>query len=1542
MPNQRIQGPEGFIDFPDTMSRDQITQAMQKLYPPKRGPELQLPSGPASPQLPALQRPLGPIPGATSDSYEPSTWSRIADTASKLPLVNTQTPYGISRGVGAGDALGLGGYSKIAQGVGEVASARELNPMHPIRPLAEGTAHAASGLFEAATPLMIAGGLEAPVAMATGLGGSIVGGEAGSRAAKAAGASPEAQEFWGVAGSAAGGLTSGLGSWLRGEARVEPTKIESVKGETHAAPIREAAKIETPKTPEARIEAPKPAPVEAAPSSPTPGSADYEALRRKVARLESTKTVESPEFAAGEKPDYLKRKLTLTGTGQTMVDRSPYPDAPTMANRHMQRYQIAMNDVAKLKEAGADPVRIDQVKTEGLRALTTWGQYATREDVDATLASLRTNLDEKGAQLARARNVTNDLIQGKLSFSGLKPGADQISRAEFTKIAGHELPTIPKGFVDTLPQDIQQFIEGAKPKDAKEMIVRQWGAKYLTDRMLSVMDEHTKTSEVAAAIAKGKQIDPSTISRYMVLSKEGVKPPKPEVPIEEKAFNYARSATQAGVKLYGKGNFKITEKAGKFRVERLDNQTSAQPEVRGAAEKPTPRESPEPVQAAEATKGPGEPVPPAERSPIEPLPPLQKLEGAMRVTDPAAMETIDKDMERRGLASPGQNLGRRIEDRAANPVLSEDVKAAQPTPEQGLADSTLYNDLVQNYMKKGMAKGTAETMARNKIEREKGAFNMWNKTAGAVSGTNHIVGNILQTLGGSITPEGQQGRNIMRSVFGERARSIDQLYTKFHEVMMSHEGDSIQDLIRFNNAAERKPGSTFLNAQDQAVADSFQDIYQNILWPTLQQINPDKFGPGIENYFGRLFKGKNGQLTAQSMILSKQPFEGGKAFTRSRVNDWIDESIGHGAEPVTNNPVKMQMLVMNQIVKYISAHKAFEEFKDKSLVQWAKVGATRPQGWRMIDDSIFKPRVPGQGGLVEYGNYWAHPDIAKIFNRWMKPGLRGNAIYDPLRNLADTQNMIQLGFSGFHFTFTSVAGAATSDVALGLQQMFNYGKPMKGFGSMMKGLSIVPSSIDTYRLGNMMREEWTVPGTYPFLGKYADLMEDVGGGIGSQNLLQEGQRTAAFKKAFKDGDVVSSLKTGLPALAEFSSKWLMQNYVPNLKMGAFTKMAMEQYDSLLSKGASPDQIRTEVGRTWDSVDNRFGLLRYDNRFWNKTARDLAQLTVRSVGWNWGTLSELFGGTLDVGKFGVGKAAQALGGKPTDLSAKAAYVMALPMVVGTMGAIMHYGMTGAAPQKLEDYFYPGPEGAKISLPGYHKEAFSAIRSLNQSERQGDSFLNKIHPLMQQTYEMWTNQDYYGTEIRHKGDTPVQQAAELGKYLTLHNIPLPFQSGLQQYDKSAGDWRSTAEHFAAGEAGFFPAPKWVGQTKAEQETFDYAKRQWAIGPRTTAEFTRRQTMYQLRYQMDHGKFDGEGLGRALATGRITGDDAMKLIDESEDHLSPFQREFKSIPLTNQLDILSKYAKPEEKAQLFPLLKLDTLPKLLPEQQEEAERKLEELGK
>jgi hypothetical protein len=47
------------------------------------------------------------------------------------------------------------------------------------------------------------------------------------------------------------------------------------------------------------------------------------------------------------------------------------------------------------------------------------------------------------------------------------------------------------------------------------------------------------------------------------------------------------------------------------------------------------------------------------------------------------------------------------------------------------------------------------------------------------------------------------------------------------------------------------------------------------------------------------------------------------------------------------------------------------------------------------------------------------------------------------------------------------------------------------------------------------------------------------------------------------------------------------------------------------------------------VENRMGQMTYDNLFMNRTAKDLAMLTVRSVGWNIGTLREIGGGIGDV-------------------------------------------------------------------------------------------------------------------------------------------------------------------------------------------------------------------------------------------------------------------------------------------------------------------------
>jgi hypothetical protein len=89
----------------------------------------------------------------------------------------------------------------------------------------------------------------------------------------------------------------------------------------------------------------------------------------------------------------------------------------------------------------------------------------------------------------------------------------------------------------------------------------------------------------------------------------------------------------------------------------------------------------------------------------------------------------------------------------------------------------------------------------------------------------------------------------------------------------------------------------------------------------------------------------------------------------------------------------------------------------------------------------------------------------------------------------------------------------------------------------------------------------------------------------------------------------------------------------------------------LPPNASRDDDRAALGRAWDSVDNRLGQLVYDNLFWDKTLKDLAMASVRSVGWNLGTIRELGGGTIDLGKAALGAAR----GQRPELTERASYV-----------------------------------------------------------------------------------------------------------------------------------------------------------------------------------------------------------------------------------------------------------------------------------------------
>ena len=105
-------------------------------------------------------------------------------------------------------------------------------------------------------------------------------------------------------------------------------------------------------------------------------------------------------------------------------------------------------------------------------------------------------------------------------------------------------------------------------------------------------------------------------------------------------------------------------------------------------------------------------------------------------------------------------------------------------------------------------------------------------------------------------------------------------------------------------------------------------------------------------------------------------------------------------------------------------------------------------------------------------------------------------------------------------------------------------------------------------------------------------------------------------------------------------------------------------------------------------------------------------SVRSVGWNTGTIREIVGGAADIRKAVPSREAPTPGGKPNwkspDVSTRLSYIIALPIVVVMIGALVNYLYTGESPKDFKDVYAPRtgrfvngrPE--RVWMPSYMKD------------------------------------------------------------------------------------------------------------------------------------------------------------------------------------------------------------------------------------------------
>jgi hypothetical protein len=664
------------------------------------------------------------------------------------------------------------------------------------------------------------------------------------------------------------------------------------------------------------------------------------------------------------------------------------------------------------------------------------------------------------------------------------------------------------------------------------------------------------------------------------------------------------------------------------------------------------------------------------------------------------------------------------------------------------------------------------------------------------------------------------------------AQAFDQSFHALEMARRAIDREPVERQVDFTDRMER--GEKQQDQAEQVLANALRG--QLDAWAKkIHGLGRGYLSNAIENYMGHVWGNYAEWATrepamatqpemearARSQGMQKQPLRGSGNFLKQRSFPTQKEGIEAGLVPVTYNPVDLTLIKLQEMQRFYYGTVLADNLKQKGMARWVRAFPedekdARLAGWMPLDDTIFKPRTYGENmaGRNEPGNYWAPEPLARVFNNYMSQGLHGqSAIYDAFRKGNNGLNSLQLGISGFHAAFVT-ADTAMSKVALGLQQL-SQGKPIRGMGNIASGMSGV-SVVQTVMRGSELRKAWLEPEqATPEMQKIVDALK-VGGGRMSMPRFYQTSASGSFFHSFADlKDPRGAMYSVAQMFRDEPSMWkktlvvpfrmaartldtiqqpLMGALVPRAKLGVFADMAQNWLRD--NPTATAEQVSAAMTKFADSVDNRLGQLNYDNLFWDKTMKDIAFITTRSVGWNLGTVREIGGAAADTAS--QLKAMAQL--KKPELTTRMAYVIAMTAVTAEIGAVLTYISTGRGPQSLMDYFYP-PTGdtddngvqQRRSIPGYMKDVIAFTKDPQQT------VLNKTAPLLEAGNQIRQNRDYYGASIydpkfdrgpfQAYGDWVLNQAAPF----SVRGIGKLHEQGASSLDQALGFF------------GFQPAPK-----------------------------------------------------------------------------------------------------------------------------------------
>ena len=519
------------------------------------------------------------------------------------------------------------------------------------------------------------------------------------------------------------------------------------------------------------------------------------------------------------------------------------------------------------------------------------------------------------------------------------------------------------------------------------------------------------------------------------------------------------------------------------------------------------------------------------------------------------------------------------------------------------------------------------------------------------------------------------------------------------------------------------------------------------------------------NYFPHIFeRPEQAGKFFDSFFGGKRSMEGPKSFLQHRDFPTFREALDAGLKPVSDNPVDLVLMKTREMDRYLLAHHALRDLAENGVAK--RVAGQKDEtvtgqlrlkpGWEVPKREDLPPDFKSIRDPVGGGRWYAQEGAADVLNNFLSPGLRGRSgLFRTLLGVNNTMNRANLGLSAFHLRAEAINSMA-SRMGLGIVKALE-GHPIDA--AFHIATSPAAPFLD-YLKGSKMLHEWFKPGSEgaPVAGMVDQLVK--GGGRARMDAFYSDQIADKMKAAFRSGNFIGGALRSPFAAIEYVSKPLMENLVPRLKMGVFADMAEHEMGKL-GPGAKVEEVQRAMSSAWDHVESRMGEMTYDNHFWHRTFKDIAMLSVRSVGWNLGDFLEVKSAARAVRQLATGK-------MPTDPHGLG-FVVGYALTAGLIGAMTQYLHTGQGPKDLVDYFFPKREdGRRVVSAPYVRDAYQYVKDPVRTLE------NKASPLISTVSEMIHNRDYYDRPIRNSSDPLVKQLKDEAEFVGRQTLPFTLQS------------------------------------------------------------------------------------------------------------------------------------------------------------------------